>query len=290
MRRLKFSEVSEFAIWTLVNGSLVPPFQLAGISRYPGRAECDYHRVSSYYLSLTLEGRMEYEEMGNPPCVCTPGTLLLIPVYNRFCWRVLEPATAFQCALRGFSIQEHEVLATLFGSRLESIGTVPLGMKWVERIRTCCAGLPERTYSGVYLSGVLLELCASALEAAEKNGFSGSGSRDSASVRCCICFVEEHLSEPFTLSEMAKACNMSLRKLFYLFRNHLGMAPHRYIAARKVELAERLLRTNMSSGEIASELGFSDANYFIRFFSRETGETPETRRRNMKHYRGEHCR
>ena len=50
---------------------------------------------------------------------------------------------------------------------------------------------------------------------------------------------------------------------------------------RKVELAKRLLGTGMPGGEIAGHIGFAGQNYFIRFFKRQTGMTPEAFRRTL---------
>lgn len=50
----------------------------------------------------------------------------------------------------------------------------------------------------------------------------------------------------------------------------------------KVTLARRLLGSGMSGGEIAEQIGFSGQNYFVRFFKRETGMTPEAYPRSLR--------
>lgn len=98
----------------------------------------------------------------------------------------------------------------------------------------------------------------------------------------CVYFVEEHLAGSFTVREMARKCRVSERKLFQLFHERLNMAPFQYVAMRKVTLARRLLGSGMSGGEIAEQIGFSGQNYFVRFFKRETGMTPEAYRRSLR--------
>ena len=94
--------------------------------------------------------------------------------------------------------------------------------------------------------------------------------------------MEEHLAGSFTVREMARKCRVSERKLFQLFHERLNMAPFQYVAMRKVTLARRLLGSGMSGGEIAEQIGFSGQNYFVRFFKRETGMTPEAYRRSLR--------
>jgi AraC-like DNA-binding protein len=80
---------------------------------------------------------------------------------------------------------------------------------------------------------------------------------------------------PITGSVYATRDNISERSLFILFNKHLGVPPLGYIAARKIEQAEKLLGSSwLSCGDIAQQLGFSSTNYFVRFVKKHTGLTP----------------
>lgn len=282
MRKINYNEVDRFAISRTLSGALVPPLLSAFLCRYPSVAECSCHRIRSFYFALMLEGKMEYQEQGAEPSLCRPGTLVLLPAGCCYSWRVLEPVTAFHCIHSGFSISEHGALATLFGFPLQRVMTVELGQEWVERTNEEIRRLPELGFVGVQLSGFILELCAAVLEKSSRISNSLESDRDSELFKQCVYFVEEHLAEPFTVREMARKCRVSERKLFLLFRSRLNMAPFQYVAMRKVTLARRLLGSGMSGGEIAEQIGFSGQNYFVRFFKRETGMTPEAYRRSLR--------
>ncbi|UKI31786.1 MAG: helix-turn-helix transcriptional regulator [Lentisphaeria bacterium] len=60
-----------------------------------------------------------------------------------------------------------------------------------------------------------------------------------------------------------------------LFRRELGMSVRDYLHQRRLEYAEKLLTSeSLSIGEIALAAGFTDPNYFIRFFRRRKGVSP----------------
>ncbi|HVV03985.1 MAG TPA: AraC family transcriptional regulator [Puia sp.] len=49
-----------------------------------------------------------------------------------------------------------------------------------------------------------------------------------------------------------------------------------------LEARRRLLATSSQINQVAWELGYEDVSYFIRFFKKHTGHTPESYRRNFK--------
>jgi len=65
------------------------------------------------------------------------------------------------------------------------------------------------------------------------------------------------------------------------FTSAVGVSPHRYLTARRIEIAKHLLeRTHFSIAEIGLETGFSSQAHFTNQF-REHGEpTPRQYRRS----------
>lgn len=95
--------------------------------------------------------------------------------------------------------------------------------------------------------------------------------------------------------EMFFAHDISPRKVsehFYInesyaarvFKKEIGMSITQYIRKVRFDNAKRLLKnTTVSVGNIALNVGYSDANYFTRLFSREIGMTPtEYRNKDFK--------
>lgn len=98
-----------------------------------------------------------------------------------------------------------------------------------------------------------------------------------------ICaYIAEHLSEDLSLDELAQVVDMSPNYLIALFRESLGMTPHKYVVQQRIERARRLLaRPALSLLEIAHRCGFQDQSQFTTIFRRNLGVTPGQYRRQM---------
>jgi AraC family transcriptional regulator len=67
-----------------------------------------------------------------------------------------------------------------------------------------------------------------------------------------------------------------------LFKQRLGVSPHRYLVQVRVDNARWLLSAGSgarSLAEIASAVGFADQSHLTRHFKRVTGMTPSQMRR-----------
>lgn len=84
-------------------------------------------------------------------------------------------------------------------------------------------------------------------------------------------FTESGLS----IAAIAREQRVTPNHLTKLFRRELGMSVRDYLHQRRLEYAEKLLTSeSLSIGEIALAAGFTDPNYFIRFFHRRKGVSP----------------
>jgi AraC family transcriptional regulator len=70
-----------------------------------------------------------------------------------------------------------------------------------------------------------------------------------------------------------------------MFKQTVGVAPHSYVLARRVERAKEMLRsTTASLTEIGLSAGFCSQSHFTTAFSRKVGATPaEFRRFGREH-------
>lgn len=96
-----------------------------------------------------------------------------------------------------------------------------------------------------------------------------------AALQRALRYVDEHLSHPLRVTELAKVACVSRFHLVRLFRSGTGSSPQRYVRRRRIERACQLLpvaRLPMSS--LAQQLGFFDQSHFVRSFRAETGCSP----------------
>jgi len=84
----------------------------------------------------------------------------------------------------------------------------------------------------------------------------------------------------FSVSEIAKACNISSRYLQKLFNKYLESTPQEYGNNLKIRKAIELLADrNIPVKEIAYTLGYSTPQYFSRLFKLKYGFSPQTYRK-----------
>ena len=94
-------------------------------------------------------------------------------------------------------------------------------------------------------------------------------------VKQAIRHMEEHLSEPLSLTSTADAIGISRCHLAHLFRKSTGMSVVSYIQMLRCRHAIVLLgQPDLSIAEIAQECGFESVSYFDRCFVRLYGQTP----------------
>jgi AraC family transcriptional regulator len=100
--------------------------------------------------------------------------------------------------------------------------------------------------------------------------------------RRILAYIEEHLSESITLEGLAHLAEISPNYLIALFRQSMGMTPHKYVVQMRIERAYALLKqSKLSLLEIAQHCGFQDQSQFTTVFRRFAGVTPGQFRRSL---------
>jgi AraC family transcriptional regulator len=94
-------------------------------------------------------------------------------------------------------------------------------------------------------------------------------------------YVQLHLGQTITLSDMAAAASLSPMHFAAQFRIATGQRPHDYLLTCRIDRAKTLLATtNRSLIDIAMDVGFCTQAHFTTVFKRFTGTTPSLWRRN----------
>ena len=92
--------------------------------------------------------------------------------------------------------------------------------------------------------------------------------------------MQQCLSEPMTLREMARIALMSPFHFDRVFHATTGVSPRLFRAALRIEAAKRLLlETQMSVTSICFEVGYESLGSFISRFSKQVGASPRVLRR-----------
>jgi AraC-like DNA-binding protein len=90
-----------------------------------------------------------------------------------------------------------------------------------------------------------------------------------------IHLLETRFREPLTIEQITVYSGISRARLAELFQQETGTPLHQYLNRVRILHAEGLLRNSeLSSGSIAIESGFTTNTHFSRVFKQHTGLTP----------------
>lgn len=96
-----------------------------------------------------------------------------------------------------------------------------------------------------------------------------------------IRYMHAHFPEPISMAVLAQVVYLSESRLSLLFSHQVGKSPMEYLESVRLTRACDMLRFGPAPiAEIASAVGYHDANYFSRRFSQFTKLSPRAYRRN----------
>ncbi|ANE49113.1 hypothetical protein SY83_21860 [Paenibacillus swuensis] len=88
-------------------------------------------------------------------------------------------------------------------------------------------------------------------------------------------YIRRHRYEPFKADQMEKELSFRFDYLARCMKQHTGMSPLQFAHHLRInEGKELLVNSTANVQQIAEQLGFENANYFIRLFRQTTGTTP----------------
>lgn len=94
-----------------------------------------------------------------------------------------------------------------------------------------------------------------------------------------MTFLENNLTEPLILEQLAEKLNMSLSSLSHRFREQVGISPVRFREECRMRQAQFLLMTtNMPIYTIAMHVGYGNAYHFSTRFKKYVGKSPSAYR------------
>jgi len=92
-------------------------------------------------------------------------------------------------------------------------------------------------------------------------------------------FIEANLSQPITLSDIARAASVSSPYLVKLFRRHLRTTPMRYAWEARIRRgAQLLIQSGLPVSEVAEQCGFRSPFHFSRLIKQRYGLSPRALR------------
>ncbi|WAH39840.1 AraC family transcriptional regulator [Alicyclobacillus fastidiosus] len=132
----------------------------------------------------------------------------------------------------------------------------------------------ESLTSQMHLHSTFLEIIAFFMEQCETVKINSKTTDSLKRINNVLLYIEEHLSDKLSLTELAQVAHFHPNYLIRIFKNATGLSPIHYINRMRIEKAQQMLRfTNWNIMSISDSLGM-DIAYFSRMFKEYTGFPP----------------
>lgn len=100
-------------------------------------------------------------------------------------------------------------------------------------------------------------------------------SKEVRNIAAGIKYMENHLYQNVSVSQLAKMCSVSTSCFIRAFKKYAGMTPKEYLLYSKIEKAKDMLSSNMFRvNEISDFLGFHSHAYFDYIFKKKVNMSP----------------
>lgn len=126
------------------------------------------------------------------------------------------------------------------------------------------------------LQGIFVEIISKLSVAVAEN-------KHSDEARKLKNYLDSNISQLVSVKELSKTIFRSQDYCQKLFSREFGITPYAYQLERKMQTAKSLLTsTNLSIGEIAERLGYTDIHYFSNLFQKKCGCRPTEYRKSRR--------
>ena len=245
----------------------------------------DLHCHSFYEIYYLISGRVQYRVEGRL-FLPEPNSLLLIPA-KAFHGVQVESSEPYERYALHFlpeilPEEERNLLLRPFFS-----GKMHINLREPFRFRQYCDSLlqcqdiqgPLRQVAvRCRLEALLTQLslvCGSSLSAQEPECAHWAGE--------ILQYINDHLSEPLPLKEIADHFFISKNHLNRVFQSTTGTTVGNYIGFKRSALAQQLLLQGQSATEAALNAGFRDYSTFYRSYRRIFGYGPADTKEHLLH-------
>ena len=111
---------------------------------------------------------------------------------------------------------------------------------------------------------------------------SADTSKGNKTVNLIIDYINRHYAEEITLNSLAERFHFSKYYISHLFKDFVGISPGDYLIARKLYVANNLIRGGASVKEASLSVGFNNYSNFFRLYKKYFNITPQQFKEQLK--------
>lgn len=277
------------------NSVSLGPIRLAASWVPEGAAIQTETNADRFILLLTTHGGAAAVQDGQKIRVETDRTGLLLPPERRGSVHILPDSTTLTLTVERAAVEAHFVKLThaplraplLCQSRVDVAAGPGAGLArlihFVAKEMDHPAGLLATPQLRASLTDALLTALLTCTNPTQDQIAAASGRPVTPGVvRRAQAYIEAHVGDPITVTDIAQEVGVSVRALQASFAKYLGVSPHQYLTGWRLDLARRQLldaQPNTSVAQIAAGAGFPHPSQFAAAYRRRFDETPVQTRR-----------
>lgn len=157
------------------------------------------------------------------------------------------------------------------------------GLRLSDKISECLALAQENTAEGEVLlcckTVEVLFIISSLIQNADDISTDTKGNK---TVNLIIDYINRHYAEEITLNTLAERFHFSKYYISHLFKDFVGISPGDYLIARKLYVANNLIRGGASVKEASLSVGFNNYSNFFRLYKKCFNITPQQFKEQLK--------
>ena len=230
-----------------------------------------YRRVGApHWILIHFLSSAEFM-MDNQWRTLGPGDLIILPPYQSY--RLVAPAPLLHDWMH-FNGEVEESLAR-FGLEKNRVYHIAQSAQITSRIARLESEFLARDYHWQECSKALLDELWITIKRQVNGRITQPVMQQTADqLRELRTAMILHPEQPWTNEMMASRVNISVSRLYPLYKRLFSISPGRDVILIRVEKAKKLLEQGCSVTETADLLGYGSTYHFIRQFRTETGVTP----------------
>lgn len=212
---------------------------------------------------------------------CQPGEVLLIPAEIRYASVWQQPG---EFSLIGFSPKffEQTIYESVQVKQVELVPKIGFIDPFINQICLALKADVEanhpagRIFGESLATGLIIHLLKNHSAWQAKPRTESSGLLSESQRQKVTDYIQAHIDQDVSLSEMAETLNLSQYHFCRLFKQSTGITPYQYLTRCRIETAKQLLsKPELTITDVAFAVGFSNHSSFTRLFRQYIGVTPK---------------